>query len=170
VRSKRRSAAKAKRPKKPIYYIDESLGSRLPEELKRHGFKVVPHRKLFPAGVDDEVWCREVGRLGYVALTKDSAMRSRPTERNAIRAGRLREFALCSGSMVAEAMAAAFIRARTSMEDLIHSRNGPFIARVSAAGKVTSTLIYTDRGWLRVERSGRRAPARVPRITPTRSR
>lgn len=170
MRSKRRSAAKAKRPKKPIYYIDESLGSRLPEELRRHGFKVVPHRKLFPAGVDDEAWCCEVGRLGYVALTKDSAMRSRPTERNAIRAGRLRQFALCSGSMVAEAMATAFIRARMSMEDLIHSRNGPFIARVSSTGRITSVSLYTDRGWVQADPRGRGAPARIPRLTPTRSR
>ncbi len=102
-KSSKRSATKpTERLEAPlICIVDECLGRyAVPEALRAAGVHVILHHELFPAGTDDEAWLRSLaGRLDAVVLTKDSRIRKRAIERQALAAARLRVFALSAGNL-----------------------------------------------------------------------
>jgi predicted nuclease of predicted toxin-antitoxin system len=111
----------------------------VPDGLRAAGVHVILHHELFPAGTDDEAWLRSLaGHADAVVLTKDSRIRKRALERQALTAARLRVFALSAGNLSGEDQAKAFVRALPKIRRLAQTP-GPFIARVTATGAVDLT-------------------------------
>src|SRR5437899_2965793 len=84
--SKRPSAASSgSAPPEPIvFFIDRSRGRKIvAQALRDVGATVEIHDDHFPPDAKDEVWLTEVGRRGWVVLTKDDRIRYRLTERTA---------------------------------------------------------------------------------------
>ena len=84
-RSKKLSAASA--PPEPLtFFIDAALGRvMVADALRREDLNVVLHDEVFPQDSPDEEWLPELGRRGWVLLTKDDRIRSTTAQRGARR-------------------------------------------------------------------------------------
>jgi uncharacterized protein with PIN domain len=64
------------KPPEPFtWFVDRALGRRLAQELRAAGWKVEIHDDHFEQDAEDTLWLADVGRLGWVVLTKDKAIR-----------------------------------------------------------------------------------------------
>ena len=98
----------------------------------------------FPASIADQEWLRIAGERGWIVLTKDKHIRRRILELAALLHGQTRSFALTGGEMRGQAMAVAFQRALPRMKQFVRDFPPPFVASVSAAGRVTMLLRHAD--------------------------
>jgi hypothetical protein len=65
----------------PVLFLDECLGSTdVPAALREAGARVELLRDHYAPGTIDRRWLAEVGRLGWVVLTKDANIRRRRAE------------------------------------------------------------------------------------------
>jgi PIN like domain len=99
---------------------------------------VVAHDDIFPEGTEDRVWLARAGAEGWVVLTKDQAIRYSPAEREALRRGGVREFVMAHGNLTSAQMAESFVTARPAMEAILRRTVGPFVARVSKTGAIST--------------------------------
>ena len=113
--SKKRSAANSGSTPPDIahvFFIDRSLGQKvIAERLRKNGVEVEIHDGHFPQNALDEDWLSEVGRRGWIVLTKDDRIRYRPGKVEAYRRNKVRVFIFGSGEMKAQEMAEAFVKA-----------------------------------------------------------
>jgi hypothetical protein len=77
-----------------------------------------------------------VSQRGWAILTKDRRIRRHPAEVAAWRAAGAAVFVLRSGDATAEAMAKAFIAARTRMLRWLDSHTRPLVVMISPVGGV----------------------------------
>jgi predicted nuclease of predicted toxin-antitoxin system len=137
VRSKKQSAAKP--PDGTVSFIDRSLGVEpIRTELTKSGLVVEIHDDHFERDEEDRVWLRSAGERGWVVLTKDQKLRYRPLEINALRTSKARVFVLTAGNLRGVEIGAVFLGALSRICKVLKSRPGPFVARVSKSGRVTT--------------------------------
>jgi hypothetical protein len=120
--------------KSSTFFVDRCLGRGVGIALRESGLNVEFHADHFADDADDQTWISEVGRRGWVVLTKDKAIRTRPVELQAVVAAKVRMFSLSSGNMTGAQMAEIFVANRLKLGRFIKKHSPPFIARVSAAG------------------------------------
>ena len=138
MRSKKPSAAKP--PDGTVFFIDRSLGVEpIRTELINSGLVVEIHDEHFARDEEDHVWLRTVGERAWVVFTKDQRLRYRPLEIAALRASNARVFVLTAGNLRGVEIAAVFLAALPRICKVLHSRPGPFVARVSQSGHVKIT-------------------------------
>ena len=138
VKSKKQSAAKP--PDGTVFFIDRSLGVEpLRSELVKASLVVEIHDDHFARDEEDRVWLRVVGEKNWVVFTKDQKLRYRPLELAALRASKARVFVLTAGNLRGSEIAAVFVAALPRIFEILHSRPGPFIARLSRLGHITIT-------------------------------
>ena len=101
----------------------------------------------------------EVGRRGWVVLTKDHHIRTRHGELIALLSAGVAAFVLTAGDLSGPEMSQAFIRALPKMKRMLIGQLRPFIARVSPGGVVTLIVKGMPR-WLRRELRRARPPRR----------
>ena len=105
--------------------------------LRELGLRVVIHDDYFPPTTPDAEWLHHAGVQGWVVLMKDTRIRYRTNEREAlIRAG-VRAFVLRGGNLTGRQMAEAFANALPDIQELLRKQSAPFIAGVSSTGVVT---------------------------------
>jgi hypothetical protein len=80
------SAARCRLLPEPwVFFLDRSLGGRIVfEELRAQGEAVEAHDKHFPQDASDVQWLGDVGRKGWVVLSKDDRIRLNDLERAAL--------------------------------------------------------------------------------------
>jgi predicted nuclease of predicted toxin-antitoxin system len=137
-KSKKRSAASSPSlPDRLVFFTDANLGRRVvPEALRTAGEEVKVHDDCFAAGTQDLVWLREADRNSWVVLTKDSRIRYRRNEMEALLSSGARSFVLVSRNLPGKEMAKIFVRALPGMKKLCAALPAPFIAHVHHDGKV----------------------------------
>lgn len=92
----------------------------------------------FPKNAKDSVWLTEAGKCGWVVLTKDTRIRYRAIETNALRSANVRAFVLTAGGdLSGSEMARIFVAALPRMRRLCAKTKPPFIARVTRDGNVS---------------------------------
>ena len=124
-----------------IFFLDRSLGKHIvAEALRQAGAEVELHDDHFPQNARDEEWLLEVGRRGWIVLTRDDRIRYRFHERTALLSGGIRAFVLVRQSLSGPAMAVAFVQALPAMRRFVARHHGPFIARVTQMGSVSLLL------------------------------
>jgi len=130
------SSAAARQPEL-TFFVDRSLGGKVvAQALRQQGEKVIVHDDVFPQDAFDEVWLTQAGAEGWIVLSKDRRIRYRANEHAALKAAKVRAFVLTGGNMPGEAMAQAFIEALPRMKELAATRTPPFLATVSAGGRI----------------------------------
>jgi PIN like domain len=128
----------SKLPESSVFFIDRSLGNKIvAQALRDIGETVEIHDDHFAPDAKDEDWLVEVGKRGWIVLTKDDRIRYRATERTALAAARVRAFVLTSSQLQGTEMAAAFVKALPRIKRLIANHTPPFIARISRSGNVS---------------------------------
>ncbi len=121
----------------PVLFLDECLGSTdVPEALRAKGIRVELLHEHFALSTSDEDWLTDVGRRGWVVLTKDQRIRRRHAEFQALLAANVAAFVLTSGNLSGPATAAAFVIAYPRMQKALRDYAVPFVAAVDAGGKV----------------------------------
>ncbi|MCC7383931.1 MAG: hypothetical protein IT384_18960 [Deltaproteobacteria bacterium] len=136
-----------KLPEPYTFFIDRCLGERtVPEALRAEGYAIRLHSELFEDAIEDAVWLPEVGRRNLVVLTKDRAIRRNKIERDAILTAGVVAFLLSSGDATAQAMASTIIGAMRSIHRALRRFPAPFIATVTAQGRVS--VLYDAGGRL----------------------
>jgi predicted nuclease of predicted toxin-antitoxin system len=137
--------------------VDRALGTfTVAEALRVAGCRVEIHDRHFAQDARDSQWLPEVGRRGWVVLTKDHHIRTRRNELIALLVSGVATFVLTAGDLSGSDMAEAFVRALPKMKRVLVGQPRPFIARVSPGGAVTLIVRGMPRWLLRqVRRKGR---------------
>lgn len=138
------SAAKSPSLRSPFeFFVDRALGGRtVVESLRRSclpGELVHAHDDHFGQATTDIEWLTEVGKRGWVVLTKDSRIRTNANERDAVLASRVALFALGRGDLSAPRMGEVFSSALPRIRIVLGKYGVPLIATI------TSDVIVTVR-------------------------
>lgn len=134
--SKKRSAAKP--PDGTVFFIDRSLGVEpIRNKLVEAGVAVEIHDDHFKRDEEDRVWLQEVGKRGWVILTKDQRLRYRPLEIAALRSSKARVFVLVAGNLRGFEIAAVFHEALPRILKTLNKYSGPFVARLTKSGQIS---------------------------------
>jgi len=105
--------------------------------LRQRGVQIEIHDDHFPQNAQDEDWISEVGKRGWVVLTKDDRIRYRPAALDAYRRHKVRVFVFGSGEMKAQEMADAFVKALPKISRFALTKTAPFFARIAKSGLVS---------------------------------
>lgn len=116
--------------------MGRAVGRRLAEE----GIRIAFHDDHFPQGTPDTEWLRDVGRRGWIVLTKDTRIRYRPNEKQALLGAGVRAFAFASGNLSGAQMSDAIVKALPKMLKLLATHRRAFVARITAASDVAILL------------------------------
>jgi predicted nuclease of predicted toxin-antitoxin system len=119
------------------FFIDRCLGNKLiAETLRAAGVSVEIHDDHFGKNTQDIDWIPEIGRRGWIILTKDARIGKNQIERIAVANARVRMFVLVSQNLSGADMANIFVTAIPTMEKFIAHNLAPFIAKIDRDGKV----------------------------------
>lgn len=130
--------SKLKPPDQPTFFLDHSLGTiKVRLALENEGANVEVLADHFDVGAEDIEWLPEVGKRGWVVLTKDKRIRRRTIEINALISSGVSAFVLTAGGLTGEEMGEVFVRAHPAMLRFVKKNPPPFIATVSRKGKVS---------------------------------
>lgn len=120
-----------------VLFLDECLGSTdVPNALANCGATVELLRSNFANGTSDEEWLREVGKRGWVVLTRDKRIRRRAIETKALMDAEVAAFVLSSGNLTGQQTATAFVNAYTRIHKIVRDYKRPFVASVNASGAI----------------------------------
>ena len=120
-----------------IFYIDRCLGNKLiVETLRNAGVSVEIHDDHFAKNAQDIDWIPEVGKRGWIILTKDARIGKNKLERLAVADAKVKMFILTSQRLSGQDMADIFLSAIVKMRQLIWINPAPFIAKVYQNGTV----------------------------------
>jgi hypothetical protein len=131
----------------------------LAAELRRRSFTVFTRHEIYAdrPDVDDVTWLSDCGSRGWVALTKDRAIKRRPAEIAAVLNARVRMFVIGAGNLTADQQAAAVIAAAAAMRRWVSEQPAPFIVKLAADGRTALVAPHAR-------------PARDRRMSRTRSK
>jgi hypothetical protein len=104
--------------------------------LREVGCVVELHDDHFPIDAKDVDWLPEVGRRGWVVLSKDLSIRTNEPERRALLEANVRAFLFSQQEVPGHVMAEAFVKAVRRMVNICNSHAAPVVARVNPSGKV----------------------------------
>jgi hypothetical protein len=132
-KSKTSSAAKSGSPRSGIvFFVDRSLGRYIVvNALRAEGAAVEAHDDHFGQLTSDIDWLGEVGRRGWVVLSKDARIRSTPAELEALKLARVHAFFLTRQDLVGREMARIFVAALPKMEVLVTEHTAPALFKIS---------------------------------------
>lgn len=124
-------------PDRPVLFLDRSLGGQVVAGILREaGETVEVHDDHFPQDAPDEQWLPEVTRRGWIALTKDNAIRKHRLQRlMAARCG-ARLFVVTGGEMTGADIGASLVQMAGRIRKLVEKQQAPFIATIQASGRV----------------------------------
>ncbi|MDQ3333327.1 MAG: hypothetical protein M3552_22225 [Planctomycetota bacterium] len=119
------------------------------QTLRDEGFTVEVHADHFPATenereLNDSHWLKEVGRRGWVIVSKDQHVHRNQIELAALLSSGSASFILTSGEMTGMDSARAFLRAMPSIHRFLTKFPPPFVATVTASGDVKMFLTHSD--------------------------
>lgn len=125
-------------------FIDRSLGKKIAVPLREAGAEVFLHDDYFAQDVEDEEWLLEVGRKGWIVLTKDKMIRKRTIEREALLNAKVKAFFFMSGSIPFAEIAQIFVKALPSIKKFVTENEPPFIAGIYKDASV-KMILNTDK-------------------------
>ena len=120
-----------------VFFIDRCLGKHfIVDALKQTGITIEIHDDHFAPSTLDTEWIPEIGRRGWIILTKDANIGRNHLERQALARAGIRMFTLVSQNLSGEDMAEIFRIAIPNIQKFISKHPAPFIAKVYRDSKV----------------------------------
>jgi hypothetical protein len=131
------SSTAAKRLERTVFYLDESIYSRvLFDRLVKLGARVERAGEAFPFGCPDRDWLAACGERGWVALTRDENIRRRRLERLTVRDSGVALFVFTAGAATASETANAVARHLHRFTHIAESDGRPFIRTFGLGSKI----------------------------------
>lgn len=112
-----------------VYFTDRDLGKKFPEILRAAGLHVERHADHFKHDTPDEVWLREIGSKGWIAITHDGRIRYKPNEKNAVVDNKVALLVLVGKAPFPE-LAKAFVSTESRIRGFIAAHQPPWIGKV----------------------------------------
>lgn len=113
------------------FFIDRCLGTKsIVEALREINVAVEIHDDHFKQNSLDVDWLPEIGKRGWIILTKDANIGKSQIERMAVASANIRMFVLASQNLSGLDMADIFVRSIPEMKRFINLNPAPFIAKV----------------------------------------
>lgn len=126
----------AKRLKRTVFYLDESIYSRrLAEGMRAAGPNVTTPYEAELAGSNDQLWLTVMGARGWVALMRDQNIRRRVLEKRALIAAKVGAFICIAGEATAEETTATVVSLLQKMANIASSERRPFVYTFGLSGK-----------------------------------
>jgi len=123
------------------FFLDYQIGRFVvADALRAAGANVEVHIDHFAQAAPDAEWIPEVGRRGWVLITKDQHIRRNPLERSAYQSAGLRGFVVTGGDLNGPEMASLLVRLLPGMVRRVAGRAGPLMFSISRGG-IFSKLI-----------------------------
>ncbi len=111
------------------FFTDRNLGRQFPRILAAAGIKVHRHDDHFLQDCWDEEWLTEIGKRGWVAITRDQRIRYKPNELRAVIDARATLLILV-GKAPFPALAANFVNSIDKIVEFLDQHQPPLIAKV----------------------------------------
>ena len=125
------------KPLKTTFFIDLALSPKtVSAALRAAGAIVEVHTDHFPPETPDTDWLPSVTEMGWVVLTKDTRINSRPLEIEAVARAGARVFILASGNLTSQQMAEIFVGVLENLKKFVQGNQAPFIAKIYRDGRV----------------------------------
>ncbi len=102
-----------------------------------HNVRHERHGSYFAPGTEDTFKLPFVGERGWLLITKDKRIRFNELEKLAVKRHRVREFYFASGNHNGSEITAMLITALRDIARFCRRYDPPFIASISASGKVS---------------------------------
>lgn len=115
-----------------VFFTDRDLGKRFPEVLAAAGLTVERHADHFRADCPDDEWLAEVGRRGWIAVTRDRRIRYKPNELAAVKRHHVSLLVVVGRASHAQ-LAQSFVATRHVIFEFLDRHAPPFIAKVYRA-------------------------------------
>jgi hypothetical protein len=124
-------------PEETVFFLDRCLGRNVvAEALIAQGIRVERHDDHFPQDQTDAEWLPEVGRRGWIVLTRDKNFDKNQIELRALFNSGTASFVLTGKEMTGQQMADAYVAAMPTIVRFLEKFRRPFVARITRAGIV----------------------------------
>jgi hypothetical protein len=120
-------------PRELVFFTDRDLGSRFPSVLRAAGVRIETHGDHFGPDTQDEKWIGEIGRRGWIAITRDARIRYSPLALRVLMESGEHIFILVGKLTTADA-ADTFLRWREKIALTVADEPAPFIAKIRRDG------------------------------------
>lgn len=125
-------------PQSITFFIDRCLGNKfIVETLRKAGITIEIHDEHFDKGAQDIHWIPEIGKKGWVVLTKDANIGKNSLERIAVANAQVKMFVLASQGLSGKDMATIFLKVIVPMQEFVRKHPAPFIAKIYRDGSIT---------------------------------
>jgi hypothetical protein len=132
-----------------VYFVDRCLGEYVvPDALRKAGARIELHSAHFSPDAPDTEILAFLGTRDWVFLSKDTRVRRRKAELEALSDAKVAAFIVTSGNASGEALASALTDALQRMTKLCATHARPIIGAVSLTGTV-SVLVGSRKGGVR---------------------
>jgi hypothetical protein len=132
----------AKPPEKTVFYLDESIYSRvLFEVLQSAGVTVKRPGIDVPFGTRDEEWLTTAGGKGWIVLSRDQRVRHRTLEIQSLTEAKVGAFVLAAGQATAQATAAAILSKLKKILNISRSERKRFLYTLGITGALAKIKI-----------------------------
>ena len=142
-KSKKRSDVSSSwQREEPILFLDRNLGKHIiADRLRSAGMKVEVHDNHLPSDAPDEDWLALVGRMGWVALTKDKNIRYRTAELESIRRNAARIIVIRAKNATGSDIAELLVKGRRRIARFVAKTVAPFVAAIDGSSRIR---VYLD--------------------------
>ena len=139
-KSKKRSDVSSNwQREEPTLFLDRNLGKHIiANRLRSVGMKIELHDNHLPADAPDEDWIALVGRMGWVALTKDKNIRYRTAELKSIMKNAARIVVIRAKNTTGSDIAELLVKGRHRIARFAAKTPAPFVAAIDRSSKVRS--------------------------------
>ncbi|MCC6543969.1 MAG: hypothetical protein IT392_05625 [Nitrospirae bacterium] len=135
-----------RQPENFVLFIDRSLGKNvISSAFRQAGAKVEIHDDHFSPDTNDQTWLSEVGRQGWIVITKDERIRYRSIERTVLQESKVGVFILTAKNLTGQQMADIFVKSLPAIIRFAKKNHPPFIATITRSGKINCLDVFPDR-------------------------
>lgn len=123
------------------FFLDYQIGRYVvADALRAAGASVEVHIDHFSQSAPDLEWIPNIGKRGWVLITRDANIRRNPLERAAYEDAGLRGFVVTGKDMGGHELAALLVRSLRGMVNRVAGRPGPLLFMISRTGVFTKLI------------------------------
>jgi hypothetical protein len=117
-----------------VFIVDECLGKSVADALRSVGAQVKLVTEEFGPGTPDKDWLPDVGRHGWLLITKDKRIRQNPVERRALQLAGVQAFFMGVRNPGAEEASAVVKDNAVRMVEFALKHEPPFVVVIRKGG------------------------------------